>query len=148
MPKVDPERQVELLQQNWIPLKEPRNIFTAIIGSLPFLILSGLISYFIIQHFSPLSLEELGISEDGVIIQVNLLYLVALFLMLMIHELLHLVFVPNFMKSDCTYIGLTWFGGYVFTEEIISKRRYIWISLAPFILISIVLPLFLGVIPA
>lgn len=68
-----------------------------------------------------------------------------LVLLLVFHELLHLIFIPNFIKSEKTYIGLTLYGGFVITEEEISKSRYIFITLAPFIIISIILPLIIGV---
>ena len=60
------------------------------------------------------------------------------------HELIHLILIPNFVKSEKTYIGFTLFGGFVITEEEISKSRYILITIAPFVIISIILPLVLG----
>ena len=60
------------------------------------------------------------------------------------HELIHLILIPNVVKSEKTYIGFTLFGGFVITEEEISKSRYILITIAPFVIISIILPLVLG----
>ncbi|WP_338323605.1 DUF3267 domain-containing protein [Halobacillus salinus] len=67
-------------------------------------------------------------------------------MLIVIHELLHLVFVPNFIKSDKTYIGLTYFGGYVLTEESIAKSRYLLVTVAPFVILSILLPITLGLL--
>ncbi|WP_246055223.1 DUF3267 domain-containing protein [Pseudalkalibacillus caeni] len=67
-----------------------------------------------------------------------------IFLLVVIHELLHLVFIPDFLKSKSTSVGLTIFGGFVYTEEEISKPRYILVTIAPFIILSVALPLFLG----
>ena len=52
--------------------------------------------------------------------------------------------IPNFVKSEKTYIGITLFGGFVLTEEEISKSRYVLVTIAPFVIISIILPLVLG----
>jgi len=57
---------------------------------------------------------------------------------------MHLIFIPNFIKSNKTYIGIVPFGGYVYTEEILTKTRYIIITITPFIIISIILPIILG----
>ncbi|WP_338036440.1 DUF3267 domain-containing protein [Neobacillus notoginsengisoli] len=54
-------------------------------------------------------------------------------------------FIPNFLKSETTWIGLTVFGGFVATEEKIPKSRFLAITLAPFIILSVILPLLLGV---
>ncbi|WP_308221932.1 DUF3267 domain-containing protein [Lysinibacillus sp. BPa_S21] len=45
------------------------------------------------------------------------------------------------MKSEKTAVGLTLFGGFVMTEEEISKSRYLFITVAPFIILSIIFPL-------
>ncbi|TCS95038.1 DUF3267 domain-containing protein [Hazenella coriacea] len=145
-PKTDNDRHATLLQQQWKPLKEPKSIITAMIGSIPFVILNGIITLFIIRFVSSISFEELGFSNTEIMIEIDLMLLFSILIMVIIHELIHLFFVPNFMKSDRTYIGLTWFGGYVYTEEIISKGRYLWIALAPFVLLSIILPLVLGML--
>jgi len=42
---------------------------------------------------------------------------------------MHLIFIPNFIKSNKTYIGIVPFGGYVYTEEILTKTRYIIITI-------------------
>jgi len=82
--------------------------------------------------------------ESGVEVRLNFFHLLGLILMTSIHELIHLVFVPNFIKSDKTYIGLTLFGGFVHTEEKVKRNRYLLISLAPFVILSIILPLVLA----
>ena len=60
------------------------------------------------------------------------------------HELIHLLLIPGFFKSDKTYMGLTYLGLFVYTEEILSKKRHIAISALPFLSISILLPVLLG----
>jgi len=55
-----------------------------------------------------------------------------------VHELIHLLFIPNFIKSDNTYIGFTYFGGYVDTKEALTKYRLCLILIAPFVFLSII----------
>ena len=61
-----------------------------------------------------------------------------------IHEIAHLIFVPNFLNSDKTFLGLSWFGGYTYTEDEITKERYILIAVIPFLLISVICVVILG----
>jgi hypothetical protein len=93
---------------------------------------------------SPISLKDFGINKKGIAISISWFGIVSIFLTVLTHELIHLIFKPNFIKSDKTCIGLTPFGGYVYSEEVITKSRYIFISTAPFIIISIIVPLVLG----
>lgn len=126
-------------------MKEPKNLISAILLSTPLMIVAAIISIGVINIFSTISLSEFGLTSDSISITINLGIIFLLILLLILHELLHLIFIPNFIKSEKTYIGLTQFGGFVITEEEISKSRYIFITLAPFMIISIILPLILGV---
>ncbi|ETI70882.1 DUF3267 domain-containing protein [Neobacillus vireti] len=76
---------------------------------------------------------------------IDLRLIIGIFLMLIIHEFIHLFFIPNFIKSKDTYMGLTFFGGYVHTEQSLTKARFLLISIAPFVILSILLPLILGI---
>ena len=61
------------------------------------------------------------------------------------HEFFHLILIPNFAKSEKTFAGITLFGGFVVTEEEIARTRFILITVAPFVVISIILPILLGI---
>ena len=90
--------------------------------------------------FSPFSLADLGINSlQTITLNINLQDVAYLIGLVFIHELIHLVFIPGFLVSDKTFLGITYFGGFVYSEEEISKSRYILITLAPFILLSIIL---------
>ncbi|MBM7586031.1 hypothetical protein JOC86_002573 [Bacillus pakistanensis] len=145
LPKSNPSLHLELIKNGWIPMKEPKNLISAILLSTPLMIVAAIISIGVINIFSTISLSEFGLTSDSISITINLGIIFLLILLLILHELLHLIFIPNFIKSEKTYIGLTQFGGFVITEEEISKSRYIFITLAPFMIISIILPLILGV---
>ena len=144
LPKSNPQLHVELMNNKWIPLKEPKNLTSAILFSIPFMIVATIISIGVINICSSLSLSDFGLTSDAISITINLSHIVWLILLLILHELLHLIFIPNFTKSEKTYVGLTLFGGFVLTEEEISKSRYIFITIAPFIIISIIFPLVLS----
>jgi len=144
-PKVDSERHQYLLDNKWTLVKGPRGIPRTILLSIPLMFINGFIAFWIIKIFDGISFEEFGISPDSMSFSINLVYVLGFILILAIsHELMHLIFVPNFIKSKKTYIGLTFFGGYVYSEEIVTKIRFIIITIAPFFIISIILPILLS----
>ncbi|MBP1949632.1 DUF3267 domain-containing protein [Virgibacillus litoralis] len=146
IPKNDEHLHLNLIDNDWIPMKEPESVWTAIVLSIPFMLLNAIISIGIINVFSTISLSEFGLSSDSVSITINVGVIIWIFSLIILHELLHLLFIPNFIKSQKTFIGLTLFGGYVLTEEEISKSRYIVVTIAPFVIISIILPIVLSLI--
>lgn len=145
LPKSNPSLHLDLIKNGWVPMKEPKNLISAILLSIPLMIVAAIISIGVINIFSTISLSDFGLTPDSISITINLGIIFLLVLLLVLHELLHLIFIPNFIKSEKTYIGLTLFGGFVITEEEISKSRYIFITLAPFMIISIIFPLLLSV---
>ncbi|MGE8207003.1 DUF3267 domain-containing protein [Heyndrickxia sp. NPDC080065] len=145
LPKSNPNLHLDLIKNGWIQMKEPKNLISAILFSIPLMIVTTIISIEIINIFSGISLSEFGVTPDAISITINLGSIFWLVSLLILHELLHLIFIPNFIKSEKTYVGLTLFGGYVITEEEISKSRYILITIVPFMFISILSPLILSV---
>ncbi len=145
MPKFDESLHHELVNNGWVPLKEPGSIAVAIILSVPFMAINLYIAVLAIRIFSTISLEEFGFTPDSFSITINLGVIIALILLIIIHELLHLIFIPNFISSSKTYVGLAIFGGFAFTEEEIVKSRFILITVAPFLIGSIILPIILGI---
>jgi hypothetical protein len=144
MPDYSESLHLELIKNGWVPMKEPKNVLSAIFLSIPFMIFNGLISIGVINIFSNLTLKEFGFTSNTISIYINIVDILLIVLLLIVHELLHLIFIPNFIKSEKTIIGLSWFGGFVATEEKIEKSRFIWITIAPFIIISVILPLVLS----
>ena len=144
-PRVDSERHQYLLDNQWTLVKGPKSIALTILLSIPLMFLNAFIAFWIIRTFDSITFEEFGIGSDSVDIPFNLVYLLGFVLILIIsHELMHLVFMPNFIKSKKTYTGLTLFGGYVYSEEIVTKIRFIIMIIAPFFIISIILPIILS----
>lgn len=144
LPQFNESVHFDLIKNGWTPMKEPKNLVSAIFLSIPFMIINVLISIGIINIFSSISLKEFGLTSNSISITIDFGAIFLMILFVIIHEVLHLVFVPNFIKSKNTIMGLTLFGGFVTTEEKISKSRFILITIAPFIIISIILPLILS----
>lgn len=148
IPKGDKNLDIKLIQDGWTPMKEPKNFINTLLLSVPFMIINTLISIGIINIFSDISLHEFGLTEEGVFITIDLISLLLIVFLVILHELIHLFFIPNFIKSEKTWIGLTLFGGFVATEEEISKLRFVFITIAPFFIISILTPLLFSIFGA
>ena len=146
LPEYNESRHEELLNDQWNPLKEPQKVSTAILLSVPLMFLGALVTIGIIKLFSDFSLSDFGWTDNTFTLTIDFGIIFGLITLLIIHELLHLVFIPNFLRSEKTYVGVTTFGGFVVCEEEISKTRFICISLAPYILLSVLLPTILGLL--
>jgi len=147
MPDADKQKQQELIAGQWIKLKEPGNILTAILESLPIMALNATITLLIAGIFVPVSFGYFGMAGSSFSFQINLPVLVfGTLAILFAHELIHLFCIPDFIRSETTILGVTYFGGFVYTEEQLTRRRYLIISFAPFIIISLILPFVLGML--
>jgi len=144
LPQYNESLHFELIKNEWVPIKEPKYLISAIFLSFPLMIINALISVGIINIFSNVSLKEFGIEPNSISFTINLGSIFFIMLLIIFHELLHLIFIPNFIKSENTFIGLTLFGVFVATEENIPKSRFLLVTIAPFIIISVILPIILG----
>ncbi len=142
IPKTDQKECEELMSEGWIPLKEPKHMIVALLISLPFVFLGayiGIIAFPQVQAYIDKIFDEMA-SEEGFTLWFNLQYIIDIYGYVVLHELLHIVFVPHFMKSDKTFFSIHLWGGVMLTEEILSKSRFIVISLMPFFLLTFVFP--------
>ena len=139
-----------LLSSGWKKLKEPANIRTAIIYSLPFAILVSVIEIFFIYFlYTPFREVIDGQRELMFEIQINinsLWYVVLIVAFLLIHEFIHACFIPNAVNSNKTFWGFNGMFGFVYTEEKIKKYRFLLISVMPYILLSFVFPIVLNLL--
>lgn len=146
-PKFNEEFHEKLLKDGWRELKEPKSFKSYVVFSIPFMIINVLICQLIIGMFTQnYTISGTITSEtffEFLLIFIKTFVLIPITL-IVVHELIHLIFVPNFIKSENTYIGLTFFGGYVYTKEAITKYRFCLVNLAPFIFLSIILNAILG----
>ncbi|WP_256622925.1 DUF3267 domain-containing protein [Methanolobus chelungpuianus] len=125
-------------------LKEPQRLMTAVAVSIQLMVLNVLLTVGIFSLFRPVSPSDFGFGQDGFSRTVSLEAVVGLSLLLIVHEMLHLVMIPGFASSDRTCAGITYAGGFVYTEEEIPKARYLLVTALPFVIISVLLPLVLG----
>ncbi|MCP3026499.1 DUF3267 domain-containing protein [Halobacillus sp. A5] len=143
LPVFNEQLHAKLVNEGWTPFKEPKKLTTAILFSFPFMILNTLIAFAVLYTASLISPGQFPAETFS--ITINLMGLVYLFLLLIVHELIHLIVVPNFLKSRETFIGVHWLAGFVYTTQVIRKGRFLFISLAPFFLLSIAAPFVLGI---
>ena len=152
IPPSDSNLSMTLLDNGWVKIKEPQNLFITVMISIPFMIINAAILILFVPPIKiPLSeiLEQLDNGGFTFVIDIKLLlYIVAFFVFLVAHELLHAVFIPDFIKSRKTFWGITPYGGFVSTTEELSKLQFFLISITPFVALSVILPLifsFLGI---
>jgi len=146
IPSVDEKLSKKLVSYGWRKIKEPKNLLTTILASIPFMIFNGILAILVtIQFYNPI---ENILANRSFNVNINILdliyFIIASFMLIIVHELIHMVFIPNFIKSDKVYWGITLYGGFVAMTEKISKIRFIIISIMPLIVLSLVLPIILG----
>lgn len=147
IPPADKDIKYSLLDGGWVQIKEASNLLSAILFSVPFMLLNVALSLVIIYLLDPnLVRAIIGVFSTGSwSFTIRLDYLVILYLTVLFHEVLHLVLIPGFLSSDKTFFGIKPWGGFVYTSEVISKKRYLMISFIPYVIISLLLPIVLGI---
>ncbi|NEN82643.1 DUF3267 domain-containing protein [Paenibacillus elgii] len=145
-PKTDKQKHTEFIRDGWALLKEPKSPMRALVLSVPFMIINLIVTLGIVNMFSAAPLRNY--LPESISFTIDLKSILGVISLLLIHELLHLILIPNFIASKSTYVGITLFGGFVYTEEQVTKTRYIVITLLPFIVISIILPALLALLGA
>ena len=149
IPLENEETTRKLKEQGWFRLKEPRSVSGAILWSMPIsliLMLSAAVwCYFLYPPFKNLLSGQQGFSMEITIGIEVLYYLLGMILCLFIHELIHAAFIPGIRKSDKTYWGFNGLFGFVFTEEILTRKRMVVISLMPLFILSFAVPFLLAV---
>ena len=143
IPPTDKNLSDMLLSNGWQKIKEPKNLITTLALSIPFMIFNATITILLV---SPVRnwLVDLGSSvlgDGGFAFSIRLIYLPVFFVFLIVHELLHVVLVPNFIKSRKTFWGITPFGGFVSTTEEMSKTRFVLLCVFPFVVLSLIMPI-------
>jgi len=144
IPEFNSERHAQLIMEHWTVIHEPKSLLFNIMLSIPLMVINLLITLAIIGLFVPISPSMFGIHPSSISLNINFGAILVLIVLVIIHELLHLIFIPGFRRSDKTYLGITYYGGFVYSEENISKMRYLFITIAPFVSISVLLPILLG----
>jgi hypothetical protein len=146
IPSEDGQKTDELVQLGYKRLREPKSVGAAIGFALPLSILLMLLAVFWCYLLDPSLfgfMNEDGISVEMTIDVTFLFYVAGTILCLLIHELFHAVFIPRAWHSKKTYWGFNGAFGFVYTEEEITRGRFLLVSVMPLLLISFVFPVIL-----
>jgi len=146
IPEPDPKLRENLLAEGWKKIKEPNNLFFAFIFAIPFMIINASICYLILLLVNPFYAHMVYdfLYSGSWHFTIRFDYIIYVYLFVVAHEFIHLVFIPNFYRSEKTYIGIKPWGGFVFSTEKFSKGRFLLITIAPFVVFSILAPAILG----
>lgn len=143
------EKTEQFITEGWIRLKEPRTAGAAILWALPLSMAMILINctwcYFLYSPLRGLVDGETELMIEFSVGPGSLLYILAVILFLLVHEMIHGLFIPNVWHSKKTFWGFHGAYGFVYTQEVISKGRFLLISIMPFAALSFAFPFLMSV---
>lgn len=144
LPKENLQKIAQLLESGWKPLKEPSSIGVSTLLSFPLALMLIIVNFLWCYQFYP-PLQNFFQNKGNFMLQFNinvqsLFYLLGIFLLLLLHEAIHAAFVPNVLYSDKTFLGMNLFFAFIYTEESLTKNRFLLICIMPFLLISFAAP--------
>jgi len=149
-PQTDRELSALLVAEGWNKIKEPSSFIHSLLLSIPFMAVNGIITYLFIGPFYNPFIQVIQLIESSSIsFAINIYtleYLMGIYVMIVIHEFIHAVCIPHFLRSNETYWGLKIYGGFVCTTQKLTKGNYILISITPFLILSVIVPLIIGVL--
>lgn len=150
IPKIDKELSNTLQLNGWKKIKEPSTINRATIASFPIMLLNIIV--YILFIYKLWSEFASFLQQDHSQITINLIsmiwILIGTYIYSLIHELMHLVFIPNFLSSKKTIFGINKAYGFVVSTEMITKKRMLIISGMPLLILSFIIPfimIYLGI---
>lgn len=150
LPATDLTTSKKLSNEGWTKIKEPSSLSAMFLFSLPFMLVNALITggliYLLYPPMGELFLSDANFSFTVTLNIFSLVYVVGFVGFIMIHELIHAVFIPNAFRSSKTLWGIIGLGVFIYTTETISKRRFIMISIMPYIVLSLLFPLVLSIL--
>jgi len=146
LPPTDPERLEALRGRGWVRLKEPEHLLTALLASLPLMACTAALTAGIFALFSASPLQDTGVAGPAFSLSftIGLPFILGIIVVLVGHELIHLLLIPNVRSSGSTGVGITALGGFVYTGDVLTRRRHLLISVAPFAILSVLVPVLLG----
>lgn len=151
IPEENEKYTEELLKTGWKKLKEP-SLTTSMMISFPISIFLIFLNIKYLQYFfSPLK-EIMNNRGNGFVMEIKLgiwkliFYLLMTIVFFILHEFVHLMLMPNFLKSERTFWGMRATYFFAFTEEEMSKFRMMTVLIAPLVLLSFILPVFLNML--
>lgn len=143
IPMEDQARTQELLSNGFQRLKEPKSIGAAMGWSLPLSILLMILNGIWCYSLDPSMFDFLD--GRGMLLEITvdlkiILYLAGIIAYTLVHEAIHAVFIPKVWESRKTYWGFNGLFGFVYSEEKISKERFLLVSVMPLLILSFVFP--------
>jgi len=87
IPPADQELTEKLLAEGWKKLKEPSNVGMAILLSVPFMFINGIITMAIIYYLSSPLKHNLNSDSFSFTITIDLITILYIFLFMLLHEL-------------------------------------------------------------
>jgi len=150
MPKIDKDLSEQLIKEGWKKIKEPHSMGATLLAAMPLMLLSLGLTYAVVYPFYNMLAPIQQFIAHGFSFTINLLkvfgVLLALYFYVVIHELLHGVMIPDFYKSKQTFWGLTIQGGFVFTTEELTKKRFLLISILPYLALTVGVSVIFGLL--
>lgn len=148
IPEEDDLLKIKLLNNDWHILKEPSSIKNSILISIPLMLFLAFIYLRLIAYINPNIYVFFDIKRKlfSTLRSIDLPFLISFYIFTLIHEFIHLIFIPNAFKSDKVYIGIKLTYGFVYTSEEIIKSRFIILVIMPFLILSIIAPIVLNML--
>lgn len=139
IPAEDQQLSMKLLNEGWKETKEPKNLVMATLCSFPFVfVLAGFTAW--LAYLLKPELFGFHLSEEFSItftIDLQLLiFLIMMYVYTFVHEMIHGIFFPDFIKSKNIFWGLNGVYGFVLSTDPIGRNRFLIISVMPFLILS------------
>lgn len=140
LPKGDVQLSQQLLNDGWAKIKEPKNLLVATVLSFPMAVMLTVFTSCLAYLLKPELFEFITSDTLEITIQINwrlFLLIPGIFFYMLVHEMIHALCIPNFMKSEKVVWGLNGLFGFVSSSEPIKKERFLIISFMPFLILSV-----------
>lgn len=146
IPKVDKSLSEELINDGWRGLNEPSSLKESFFTSIPIMILVAVVYLSIIAYINPSLYVFFDIKQKlfSTLRHIDLKFLILSYILAWVHEFIHLICIPNALKSDKVYIGVTPLYGFVCIAEEVTKSRLLICLIMPFLILSVVAPIVLN----
>jgi len=150
LPATDLAISKKLSDEGWTKLKEPSSLSVMFLFSLPFMMINAIFTGGLIYLlYPPMSNLFRGDAEMSFTLTINVLslvYVLGFIVFITVHELIHAFFIPNIFRSNKTLWGIIGLGVFIYTSETISKRRFVMISIMPYVVLSLAFPIVLSIL--
>jgi len=131
LPSKNRNKEDELLHVGWKKTLILEDMTMLIIQSVPLMAVGALVPYAILNSFGSYAVNV-----------TNTHLVLAVVLGLILHEFFHVLLMPQGLKARNLTFGIYSGGTYSYFDGVMTKERYLWMTSLPFIILSMILPLF------